>query len=90
MEIPSQALATRLVDLALENYKKASDAGTEPQLELTDGVKRVWSDRWVNIRPSGTEPVIRVFSEAPTFTAAEQLCDETIETLKVLMKQISY
>ena len=90
LEIPSQALATRLVNLALENYKKASDAGTEPQLELTDGVKRVWSDRWVNIRPSGTEPVIRVFSEAPTFTAAEQLCDETIETLKVLMKQISY
>ena len=87
LEISSQELATRLVDLALEVYKEACDAGTEPQLELTDGVKRVWNDRWVNIRPSGTEPVIRVFSEAPTFTAAEQLCDETIETLKMLMKQ---
>ena len=89
LEIPSQELAERLVDLALEVYKEACDAGAEPQLELTDGVKRVWKDRWVNIRPSGTEPVIRVFSEAPTFTVAEQLCDETIETLKVLMKQIS-
>ena len=87
LEIPSQELATHLVNLALEVYKEAGDAGTEPQLELTDGVKRVWNDRWVNIRPSGTEPVIRVFSEAPTFTAAEQLCDETIETLKILMKQ---
>ena len=88
LEIPSQELASRLVDLALEVYKEAEDpAGTEPKLELTDGVKRVWNDRWVNIRPSGTEPVIRVFSEAPTFTAAEQLCDETIETLKMLMKQ---
>ena len=87
LKIPSQALATRLVNLALGVYKEAGDAGTEPQLELTDGVKRVWNDRWVNIRPSGTEPVIRVFSEAPTFTAAEQLCDETIETLKMLMKQ---
>ena len=88
LEIPSQELASRLVDLALGVYKEAEDpAGTEPQLELTDGVKRVWNDRWVNIRPSGTEPVIRVFSEAPTFTAAEQLCDETIDTLKMLMKQ---
>ena len=87
LEISSQEFATRLVDLALEVYEEACDAGTEPQLKLTDGVKRVWNDRWVNIRPSGTEPVIRVFSEAPTFTAAEQLCDETIETLKMLMKQ---
>ena len=90
LEIPSQELATHLVNLVLEVYKEAGDAGTEPQLELTDGVKRVWNDRWVNIRPSGTEPVIRVFSEAPTFTAAEQLCDETIETLKMLMKQNPY
>ena len=90
LEIPSQELATHLVNLALEVYKEAGDPGTEPQLELTDGVKRVWNDRWVNIRPSGTEPVIRVFSEAPTFTAAEQLCDETIETLKMLMKQNPY
>ena len=90
LEIPSQALATRLVDLALEIYKETGGAGAEPTLELTDGVKRVWGDRWVNIRKSGTEPVIRVFSEAPTFAAAEQLCDETLETLTVLMKQISY
>ena len=89
LEIPSQELAKRLVDLALEVYKEACDAGAEPQLELTDGVKRVWKDRWVNIRPSGTEPVIRVFSEAPTYAMAEALCDETIETLKMLMKQIS-
>ena len=90
LEIPSQELATQLVGLALQVYKEACDTGTEPLLELTDGVKRVWGDRWVNIRKSGTEPVIRVFSEAPTFTAAEQLCDETLETLNVLMKQISY
>lgn len=89
MEIPSQELATRLVDHVLKEYEEASDTASEPTLELTDGVKRVWSDRWVNIRKSGTEPVIRVFSEAPTFAAAEQLCDETLEKLKSLMKQIS-
>ena len=90
LEIPSQEIATRLVDLALKRYEGKSATGTEPLLELTDGVKRVWNDRWVNIRKSGTEPVIRVFSEAPTFAAAEQLCDETLETLRMLMKQISF
>ena len=90
LEIPSQAAATQLVDSALKVYKEECEVGTEPSLELTDGIKRVWSDRWVNIRKSGTEPVIRVFSEAPTSEAAEQLCDETLETLTTLMKQISY
>ena len=90
LEIPSQEAARHLVDMALEVYKEECGTGTEPSLELTDGVKRVWSDRWVNIRKSGTEPVIRVFSEAPTSEVAEQLCDETLETLTTLMKQISY
>ena len=90
LEIPSQKLATRLMNLALEVYKEAYAAGAEPQLELTDGIKRVWSDRWVNIRPSGTEPVIRVFSEAPTLAIAEELCNETIEMLALLMKQNPY
>lgn len=89
LEIPSQELASRLIERALKVYEEASAIGKEPLLELTDGVKRVWDDRWVNIRPSGTEPVIRVFSEAPTLAEAERLCDETLETLTVLMKQMS-
>ena len=90
LEIPSQEIALNLVNLIVRGYEEAPGTGEEPMLELTDGVKRVWGDRWVNIRPSGTEPVIRVFSEAPTARAAEQLCDETLETLTMLMKQISY
>ena len=90
LEIPSQAVATRLVDSALAVYETEQDAETEAILDLTDGVKRVWQDRWVNIRKSGTEPVIRIFSEAPTSEEAEQLCDATLETLTTLMKQISH
>lgn len=94
LEIPSQEIATQLVELALKMYQKdrTKAAGTEsgPLLELTDGIKRFWDDRWVNIRKSGTEPVIRVFSEAPTATQAEALCDEALETLQMLMKQIRH
>ncbi len=90
-EIPSQVAASQLVELALDRYTseiKSTDR-TVPVLELTDGIKRVWVDRWVNIRKSGTEPVIRVFSEAPTASEAELLCDHTLEDLKTLMKQIN-
>lgn len=91
LEIPSQEVATQLVELALKMYEKKSTSTVQsvPFLELTDGIKRVWDDRWVNIRKSGTEPVIRVFSEAPTVMEAETLCDETLENLKMLMKQIN-
>ena len=91
LEIPSQEVATQLVELALKIYEKekTSTIQSGPHLELTDGIKRVWDDRWVNIRKSGTEPVIRVFSEAPTASEAETLCDDTLESLKMLMKQIT-
>ena len=42
-------------------------AGTE------DGLRLTWKDRWIHLRPSGTEPVIRVIAEAPTREAAAEL-----------------
>ena len=86
MEIPSQAIASQLLD----QYKDeiTSTNSDTSSLELTDGIKRVWDDRWVNIRKSGTEPVIRIFSEAPTASEAELLCNQTVESLELLMKQI--
>jgi phosphomannomutase len=38
-----------------------------------DGLRLAWSDRWVHVRPSGTEPIIRLIAEAPTEPEAEQL-----------------
>lgn len=40
-----------------------------------DGAKAVFSDCWVHLRPSGTEPVVRVFAEAPTREKAQSLID---------------
>lgn len=40
-----------------------------------DGLKFVYPDRWVHVRPSGTEPVMRIFAEAPTAAAARELVD---------------
>lgn len=45
-------------------------------LDLTDGVKIVRGHSWVHIRPSNTEPIIRVIAEAPTEAEANNLCAE--------------
>lgn len=82
LEVPSQHIANAVLQLAIETY-------TDETLDLADGVKRVWEDRWVNIRKSGTEPVIRVFSEALTFEEAQELCNSTLDTLKSLMQCVS-
>ena len=82
LEVPSQQVADAVLQLAIEKYK-------DETLDLADGVKRVWEDRWVNIRKSGTEPVIRVFSEAQTAEEAQELCDSTLDTLKSLIQGVS-
>jgi phosphomannomutase len=89
LEIPSQEIAETIIQEAEKTYSDQQQALTDgpPSLDLTDGIKRVWNDRWVNIRKSGTEPVLRVFSEARTAEHAESLCDETLETLQHLMKR---
>jgi len=35
-------------------------------LDRTDGVKVLWSDRWVHLRSSNTEPIMRLIAEART------------------------
>ncbi len=50
-----------------------------------DGVKLQWDDHWVHIRPSGTEPILRVIAEAKTPERAEQLCNEVIADLQRML-----
>ena len=41
-----------------------------------DGLRLDWPDRWVHIRPSNTEPIVRVIAEAPRVEEAQRLCRE--------------
>ena len=38
-----------------------------------DGLRLSWQDRWLHVRPSGTEPIVRLIAEAPTADDAEAL-----------------
>ncbi len=47
-----------------------------------DGLRLDWDDRWVQVRASNTEPIIRVIAEAPGEADAQALCAEAVETVR--------
>ncbi len=47
------------------------------EINRLDGIKFSWSDKWIHIRKSNTEPIIRIFAEAPT----QDEVDELVNTL---------
>jgi phosphomannomutase len=53
------------------------DAAADTQ----DGLRLAWPDRWIHVRPSGTEPVVRVIAEAPSGEAAQGMVDDGRQTL---------
>ena len=63
---------------ALRAAFPGADADTQ------DGLRLSWPDRWVHVRPSGTEPIVRVIAEAPTDREAVELVRRSREPLDAL------
>ncbi|WP_425075211.1 phosphoglucosamine mutase [Psychroserpens sp. S379A] len=51
-------------------------------LTTIDGVKIDFSDSWVHLRKSNTEPIIRIYTEAPSQSEADTLADRIIGEIK--------
>ena len=65
-------------------YETLKRAFPDAQADTQDGLRLTWPDRWVHIRPSGTEPIVRVIAEAPSAAEAEKLvrdCRKPVEAL---------
>jgi phosphomannomutase len=61
--------------------------GTHPveRAEQLDGYKfHMGPGRWIMVRPSGTEPVLRVYSEAENETVAQEILGAAVTTLKAV------
>ena len=60
----------RLPELFAALTKRWPEAKTDRQ----DGLRLDWADRWLHVRPSNTEPIVRVIAEAPRAADATELC----------------
>ncbi len=61
------------VDAILVKVKEMFAGDPTAQVNDIDGVKIDFPDRWVHLRKSNTEPIIRVYSEAATMEAADEI-----------------
>ncbi|MCM8781778.1 MAG: phosphoglucosamine mutase [Candidatus Omnitrophica bacterium] len=54
----------------------------DEDINVIDGLKVIWLNKWVHIRPSNTEPIIRIIVEAETKKEAHKLYLEVSEKIK--------
>jgi phosphomannomutase len=66
-------------DAIIETLKKRF---AQKETDTTDGLKILDQDRWVHLRKSNTEPILRIYSEAPTLEEAESLGEAMIGEIK--------
>ena len=52
------------------------------QISTIDGVKIDFQNTWVHLRKSNTEPIIRIYTEAPSQETADALAKSIVEEIK--------
>jgi len=78
-EEAKQSIITACENDAFQSFGEYQVQG----VETIDGFKFYFpDDRWVMIRPSGTEPVLRVYAEAPTIEEVRSILKQTEATIK--------
>jgi phosphomannomutase len=62
-------------------YDRLRSRFPDAESDERDGLRLSWQDRWLHVRPSGTEPIVRLIAEAPTAEGAERLVGTARELL---------
>ena len=70
------------VDRILEEMEKKY---AREQVNTIDGVKIDFEDKWVHLRKSNTEPIIRIYAEADSQTKVESLTSKIIKDIKEII-----
>lgn len=74
------------VDAILVKVKEMFAQDASAQVNDIDGVKIDFPDCWVHLRKSNTEPIIRVYSEAPTMEQADELGKRLMQVVYDMQK----
>jgi phosphomannomutase len=53
----------------------------EARADRLDGLRLDWPDRWLLVRPSNTEPIVRAVAEAGSEAEARALCGEAAKVV---------
>lgn len=88
---PEYFIAKNRIDLTPETdvdaiLLKVKEMYKNEEINDIDGVKIDFADKWVHLRKSNTEPIIRVYSEASTMEAADELGKQIMDIVYSLAK----
>lgn len=88
---PNYFIAKNRIDLTPETVvdailSKVKDMFKDEQITDIDGVKIDFPDKWVHLRKSNTEPIIRVYSEAKTMEEADALGKKLMQVVYDMQK----
>ena len=72
----------KVVDRDVVLRRVANAFAGRGQLDFFDGLIAEWPDRWFSLRPSNTEPIVRLHAEAGNSTDLEQMMQEVAELIK--------
>ncbi len=75
--LKSRVPRTRPLDLG-----RLQRAFPQAQVSTEDGVYLRFSEAWIQVRPSNTEPLYRIFVEAPSLEEAQKLMDQVQSVLE--------
>ena len=73
--------ATTDVDAILAKVKEMFSGDPTVQVNDIDGVKIDFDDKWVHLRKSNTEPIIRVYSEAKSIQEADEIAKRIMDVV---------
>ncbi len=84
--LPEYAIAKNRIDLTPSTdvdaiLERVKDMFSDQKVNDIDGVKIDFPDKWVHLRKSNTEPIIRVYSEASTIEAADELGKQLMQVV---------
>jgi len=77
IELTPQIDVDAILTQMTEKYKNED-------ISTIDGVKIDFATEWVHLRKSNTEPIIRIYTEAPSQDAADKLALRIIDEIKVI------
>jgi phosphomannomutase len=87
-EIPRYSIFKSKIDLPKERVPglldALSNAFASAKISRMDGMRIDWEDRWMLVRPSNTEPIVRAIAEARDPQAARDLCQQAAELARSL------
>lgn len=84
-ELPQYAIHKTKISLPSEQVPAALDKLEKHFSEATpdrmDGLRLDWENKWLLVRASNTEPIVRAIAEAPTEGEAKELCEQAAEVI---------